>query len=133
MPQSSWTANIPNLIGSLGLTLDQTGTPTYQYSNLHGDTCGTASSGATAPIVNTDYDEYGNPTDGSTRRYGWLGGKQRSGDDLGGAILMGVRLYSPVLGRFLQTDPIPGGNANANVLTGGSPADVQTGVSPLRG
>ncbi|MCW2599499.1 MAG: sugar-binding protein [Frankiales bacterium] len=40
-------------------------------------------------------------------------GKQRSGDALGGVVLMGVRLYSPVLGRFLQVDPIPGGSANA--------------------
>jgi len=26
---------------------------------------------------------------------------------------MGVRLYDPSTGRFLQTDPVPGGNANA--------------------
>ncbi|WP_329140444.1 hypothetical protein OG552_36195 [Streptomyces sp. NBC_01476] len=30
-----------------------------------------------------------------------------------GAVLMGVRLYGAATGRFLGTDPIPGGNANA--------------------
>ncbi|MER7008594.1 RHS repeat-associated core domain-containing protein [Dactylosporangium sp. NPDC000555] len=60
------------------------------------------------------YDEFGIPQDPSSdRRYGWLGGKQRSGEALGDIILMGVRLYSPSLGRFLQVDPVPGGNSNA--------------------
>jgi RHS repeat-associated protein len=66
-----------------------------------------------SPSITTDYDEYGNPTDNQTRRYGWLGEKQRSGDDLAGTLLMGVRVYSPLLGRFLQTDPVAGGSANA--------------------
>ena len=29
-----------------------------------------------------------------------------------GIIEMGARLYAPLLGRFLQTDPVPGGSAN---------------------
>ena len=45
--------------------------------------------------------------------YGWLGGKQRSNNDLAGLTLMGARLYNPTTGRFLSTDPIPGGNPNA--------------------
>ncbi|SOD72899.1 RHS repeat-associated protein [Jatrophihabitans sp. GAS493] len=45
--------------------------------------------------------------------YGWLGSKQRSNDSLAGLTLMGVRLYNPMTGRFLSTDPVPGGNANA--------------------
>ena len=39
-------------------------------------------SGAASPTLGVDYDEYGNPADGQARRYGWLGSKQRSGDDL---------------------------------------------------
>jgi hypothetical protein len=78
--QTSWTATIGDLIGGLGLTIDQTGTPTYTYANLHGDTLATAPAGAASPTISTDYDEYGQPTDGQTRRYGWLGSKQRSGD-----------------------------------------------------
>ncbi|WP_448630650.1 RHS repeat-associated core domain-containing protein [Cellulomonas soli] len=46
-------------------------------------------------------------------RYGWLGAAQRSADTPTGTILMGVRLYSPVIGRFLQVDPVPGGSASA--------------------
>ena len=105
--------NIENLIGGLGVTVDQAGVPTYTYSSLHGDTVATAAAGASSPTIGTDFDEYGNPTDHQSRRYGWLGEKQRSGDDLGGTLLMGVRIYSPILGRFLQTDSIPGGSANA--------------------
>jgi RHS repeat-associated protein len=60
------------------------------------------------------YDEFGNPEPGtSTTRYGWLGGKQRSSETVTGATLMGARLYDPTLGRFLQTDSVPGGSANA--------------------
>ncbi|WP_449385976.1 RHS repeat-associated core domain-containing protein [Cellulomonas soli] len=70
----------------------------------------------------TSFDEFGNPeplTSAATgnappaARYGWLGAAQRSADTPTGTILMGVRLYSPVTGRFLQTDPVPGGSASA--------------------
>jgi RHS repeat-associated protein len=48
----------------------------------------------------------------STRRYGWLGAKQRSAETPTGVIRMGARLYVPQTGRFLQVDPVPGGSAN---------------------
>jgi RHS repeat-associated protein len=52
-------------------------------------------------------------------RYGWLGGKQRATDTgTTGLTLMGVRLYAPVLGRFLSTDPVYDGNANSYVYPG---------------
>ena len=39
--------------------------------------------------------------------YGWLGTKQRATDaGTSGLTLMGVRLYTPTLGRFLTTDPV---------------------------
>lgn len=59
--------------------------------------------------------EFGAPRAGNTTtpaRYGWLGGKQRNSDDLGGLVLMGVRLYDTATGRFLSSDPVPGGSAN---------------------
>ncbi|MFY1656119.1 hypothetical protein [Micromonospora sp. WMMD1274] len=55
-----------------------------------------------------NFEELGAPAAGQAdQRYGWLGGKQRSAEAFGGAILMGVRLYSPSLGRFLRVDPVP--------------------------
>lgn len=44
---------------------------------------------------------------------GWLGDKERF--TVGGAldlVQMGVRLYSPPLGRFLEVEPVEGGSAN---------------------
>ena len=52
-------------------------------------------------------------TTGPPARYGWLGADQRSSDALGGAILMGQRLYLPSTGRFLSVDPVAGGSVNA--------------------
>lgn len=49
-------------------------------------------------------------TTSPTRRYGWLGGKQRSAETATGVIAMGARLYVPSVGRFLQPDPILGGS-----------------------
>ena len=49
----------------------------------------------------------------ATRLFGSLSRAQRSGDTLGGTILMGSRVYAPTIGRFLSIDPTPGGNANS--------------------
>jgi RHS repeat-associated protein len=109
---SGWTRNITDLAGNLASTIDQAGTLIWQVTNLHGDTVATAASGATEPDTYYRTDEYGLPIGTAASRYGWLGGKQRSSEDLAGLVLMGVRLYNPQLGRFLQTDPVPGGSAN---------------------
>ncbi len=65
--------------------------------------------------------EFGNPVPMSGAassnappvRYGWLGAAQRSADTPAGVLLMGVRLYHPAIGRFLQVDPVAGGAAGA--------------------
>ena len=59
--------------------------------------------------------EYGAPrnTADAYDTYGWVGGKRRSSNDLAGLTLMGARLYDPATGRFLSTDPVPGGNPNS--------------------
>ncbi len=86
----------------------------FQLTNLHGDLVTTATPAATTydgAVLDTD--EYGNPKPSNpSGRYGWLGGKQRSTDSLGSLTLMGVRLYTPTLGRFLSVDPVQGGNPN---------------------
>lgn len=99
------------------------GATTYQLTNLHGDTITTIATGASTPGVALDTDEFGNPHQTAGSRYGWLGSKQRSSEAVGGLILMGVRLYSPALGRFLSVDPIVGGNANAYDYCTGDPVN----------
>jgi RHS repeat-associated protein len=91
---------------------------------LHGDVVRTSSITATggADGALNDADEFGNVRDaasttgtaiGTGARYGWLGAKLRAADTGNGLVIMGVRVYAPVLGRFLQRDPVYGGNSNA--------------------
>ncbi|MFJ4822058.1 DNRLRE domain-containing protein [Streptomyces bacillaris] len=106
--------SLEDLSGNLIATTGATGDIVLQLANLHGD-IGTRIplTTGTTPVVNS-YDEYGNPLPGTDpARYGWLGGKQRSAETPSAVTLMGVRLYDPVIGRFLSVDPIAGGNANA--------------------
>jgi RHS repeat-associated protein len=114
----SATRYVPGLDGNLAAVVTHTGGSTsarWQLVNLHGDVVGSC---ADDPALTTpdgptlDADEFGNVRGTGTARYGWLGGKQRSTDALAGLVLMGVRLYNPVLGRFLQVDPVPGGSCN---------------------
>ncbi|MFE9439200.1 DNRLRE domain-containing protein [Streptomyces sp. NPDC006602] len=121
--QGTLTRNVSGPDGDLTATTSATGDVELQFANLHGDVSITLDTAMTTPKVLL-YDEFGVPTDGQApQRYGWLGGKQRSGEALDGVILMGARLYSPELGRFLQTDPDPGGNANAYDYCSGDPVN----------
>jgi RHS repeat-associated protein len=92
---------------------------TLQLANLHGDLINTATDdpATTGPDSYTESTEYGMPRDPAAApdTYGWLGTTQRSTNDLAGLTLMGIRLYNPITGRFLSTDPIPGGNDNPYV------------------
>ncbi|XVQ85338.1 RHS repeat-associated core domain-containing protein [Microbispora siamensis] len=108
------TRNIPGFTG-LGATLTSGGTLTLQLANPHGDIVATADRLASGVNAYFEQTEYGIARSGNSvnpSRYGWLGAAQRSSDTLGGLILMGVRLYNPATGRFLQTDPVAGGSAN---------------------
>ncbi|MFF0390525.1 ricin-type beta-trefoil lectin domain protein [Kitasatospora sp. NPDC004615] len=117
--QGSLTRNVSGPDSDLVATTSKSGDVTLQLTNLFGSVVVTTDTALTKPVV-LDFDEFGIPQDGQANvRYGWLGGKQRSAEALDGDILMGARLYSPALGRFLQTDPTPGGNA--------SPYDYCTG------
>jgi RHS repeat-associated protein len=95
----------------LGACVDVAGTATWQIRNGHGDVVGTTDA-AGGYSANPATDEFGIGT-APASRLGYLGGAERFTTDTNlGIIRMGARLYDPSLGRFLQTDPIPGGSAN---------------------
>jgi len=84
----------------------------FLIGNLHGDIVGTLSNGS---VSYAGYNEFGLNQRADTnypRPYGWLGGKQRDSDGLGGLVQIGARVYNPTTGRFLQVDPVPGGSLN---------------------
>lgn len=116
---SSWTRNVPGIDGGLDATVTSAGTVTLELVDPHGDVVATSadSTSATSTSSYSESTEYGTPRSASNayKPYGWLGGKQRSSNDLAGLSLMGVRLYNPATGRFLSVDPVPGGNANTYI------------------
>ncbi|MEV6811239.1 LamG-like jellyroll fold domain-containing protein [Micromonospora sp. NPDC051296] len=115
------TRNVSGPGDDLVATTSATGDVRLQLVNLHGDVAATIDTALLGPEF-FDFDEFGVAAPGQAdQRYGWLGGKQRSGETLDGVILMGVRLYSPSLGRFLQVDPVAGGNANDYDYCSGDP------------
>lgn len=114
------TRSVLDTAGALGATTSATGAVTLQLADLHGDiavTLATASTTATA----YSYDEYGNTT--NTPRYGWQGSSRLTSDTPTGLTLMGLRLYNPTTGRFLQTDPVANGSATSYDYCNGDPVN----------
>ncbi|WP_370022114.1 RHS repeat-associated core domain-containing protein [Planotetraspora sp. GP83] len=119
----TWTRNIVGFTG-FAATLSNGGTLTLQLTNPHGDVIATADRLGAGVNAYFEQTEYGTPRSNNASnptRYGWLGAAQRSSDSLGGLLLMGVRLYNPVTGRFLQVDPVAGGNSNSYEYCFGDP------------
>jgi RHS repeat-associated protein len=112
----------------MAATVNQVGAITVDFVNVHGDAFSTVASTATSvsdpSYTGTFTDEYGVPQ-GSTARYDYLGADQRKRDVNSGLQLMGQRVYNPSSGRFLQTDPIPGGGANAYAYCSGDPVNCR--------
>jgi RHS repeat-associated protein len=111
---TSWTRNVIGATGELTAITDQTGTAVLQLANLHGDLVATASTSQTAVslLTTADQTEFGVPRVTSSARYGWLGGYERPSDASTGVVLMGLRVYVPSIGRFLQVDAVSRGSAN---------------------
>jgi hypothetical protein len=84
---------------------------TLELTDPHGDVVATCddSTSATGTSSYSESTEYGAPRTpaGAYDTYGWLGGKQRSSDDLAGLTLMGVRLYNPPPDDSSRSTPSP--------------------------
>jgi RHS repeat-associated protein len=118
MQDGSWLRNVHDIAGNLAAIVSSSSSDELQLVDLRGDIVATAPNSANAQGTDAYFEstEFGVPRTSNTTapRYAWLGGKLRdSGDALAGIVLMGVRLYMPTTGRFLQVDPVPGGSANS--------------------
>jgi RHS repeat-associated protein len=120
-----WTRNITAMSG-LSALQHNSETPVLQLANLHGDIIATASLSETATeLASTvkEASEYGVPATEAPPKYSWLGAHELPTALPSGVMAMGARSYVPQLGRFLQTDPIAGGSANAYAYVYGDPVN----------
>ncbi len=118
-----WTRNI-SYHGTLAATQTNGGEPVFQLTDLHGDVIATAGNEAQTKLLSTvETNEYGVPS-GTPPKYSWLGAGGVSTEFASGVLATGVRSYIPQIGRFLQTDPVPGGSANAYAYTYGDPVNT---------
>jgi RHS repeat-associated protein len=113
---ADWRRYIPDIVGDMAAVQQGSGSTvgqlTYELTDLQGNVAGeTNSSGQLQQGFRAN--EFGVPQGAQpSSGYGWLGGKERRTQFASGIITMGQRIYVPELGRFLQTDPVPGGSAN---------------------
>jgi RHS repeat-associated protein len=120
---TGYTRIIPGLAGVAAQYTGASAHLEWQFTNLHGDVVAMRTAGATGLTATYTTDEYGHTTVGP--RYGYLGGAQRSTDNPGGFIAMGVRIYNTVTGRFLQVDSVYQGSCNNYDYTCADPINNQ--------
>ncbi|MFD4718241.1 RHS repeat-associated core domain-containing protein [Streptomyces sp. NPDC058423] len=128
------TRNVESAGRKLGATTSKTGDVVLQLVDLHSDIAmALPLDTSKAPTV-LSTDEFGKPTTNGDARYGFFGGEQRSSDTLGNLVMMGVRLYDPASGRFLQTDPVAGGSCSTYDYVCGDPVNAEdvTGCLPCK-
>ena len=98
-----------------------------QLPNLHGDIIATAHDEETATTLEstiTEASEYGVPATETPPKYSWLGSHEIPTTLPSGTMAMGARSYIPQLGRYLQTDPRPGGSENQYAYVYGDPVNT---------
>ena len=110
----------------MAATVNQAGTVTNQFSDIHGDLYASLASTDTNPNNATwsPIDAWGNTEGGTTVRYNYVGTAERKLDVNSGLILMGARVYNPSSGRFLQADPVLGGSANGYDYVNADPVNA---------
>jgi RHS repeat-associated protein len=113
-------------IGGLAAIETSSSEPELQLTDLHGNVVAKASASETATklLSSERSTEYGVPTTTKPAKYGWLGSDLNATELPSGVVAMGARSYVPQIGRFLQTDPVSGGSANAYAYTYGDPVDT---------
>jgi RHS repeat-associated protein len=124
---SNYTRYITGLSGMLVAIQHNGETPKLQLANLHGDLVATASDSESATELTStvgEASEYGVPATEAPSKYSWLGTHEVPTTLPSGTNAMGTRSYVPQLGRYLQTDPIPGGSANAYAYVAGDPVNT---------
>ncbi|MGB3951553.1 MAG: RHS repeat-associated core domain-containing protein [Solirubrobacterales bacterium] len=131
---TDWTRYIEGIEGDMSaITVKTASTSTTKFviNNLRGDTVAEVSNGQLEAV--REVDEFGVVDGGlpASRPYGFHGSKQREAVASGGTIAMGVRLYSPRTGRFLQVDPVRGGSDSAYDYAGQDPIN-NTDLDGLR-
>jgi RHS repeat-associated protein len=121
-----WVRNIEGIGVGLVAIQNNGETPVLQLTDLKGNIVATAAeSEVETKLLGTNRTtEYGVPTTEAPPKYSWLGAHETPTELPSGVIGMGVRSYVPQLGRFLQTDPRPGGSANAYAYTYGDPVNT---------
>jgi RHS repeat-associated protein len=123
---SNFTRNITGISGGLVAVQHNSEAPVLQLSNLHGDIIATAKDSETSTeLASTvaEASEYGVPATETPPKYSWLGAHEIPTTLPSGVMGMGARSYVPELGRFLQTDPVPGGSVNAYAYVFGDPVN----------
>ncbi len=119
----NWTRKISSMTG-LSAIEHNGEAPILQLTNLHGDIVATAQDSETATGLTSTIKEasdYGVPATETPPKYSWLGSHEIATELPSGVTQMGARSYVPQLGRFLQSDPRPGGSANAYTYVFGDP------------
>lgn len=111
----AYTRPVAAIAGIAGIFSSSAGMD-WLITNLHGDIVAGIDESGTGLSYISEHNEFGIPrnhAEAGVRRYGWLGGEQRSADNPAGFISMGARLYNPMTARFSSVDPVYGGNANS--------------------
>lgn len=110
---NGWSRVVDGITGAEAMQ-DSSGDLKLQITNIRGDVVAQSSTVGTLSNVSR-VDEFGVPEGQlpAGTRYAFHGSKQREALTAGGVVMMGVRLYQPQQGRFLQVDPVLGGTANS--------------------